>query len=162
MASGRILFAAAAAAVLISCPTWAGGSGHAAGWSGSGHGWSGSGYYGGYRGGYGYYRGYRGGYYGGGVYFGGPWWGWPGYYPYYPSYYYPPYPAPYSYPYDSSFTVAPSTPPVFIEKQPPAAPSAPTGDGSWYYCRDPQGYYPYVRTCNGNWEPVPAQPPAQR
>ena len=28
----------------------------------------------------------------------------------------------------------------------------------WYYCRDPQGYYPYVRRCNGSWEPVPAQP----
>jgi len=28
----------------------------------------------------------------------------------------------------------------------------------WYYCRDPQGYYPYVQRCNGPWEPVPAQP----
>lgn len=30
----------------------------------------------------------------------------------------------------------------------------------WYYCRDPQGYYPYVRDCRGSWEPVPAQPSA--
>jgi len=36
----------------------------------------------------------------------------------------------------------------------------PSGDSGdyWYYCRDPQGYYPYVRTCRSNWEPVPAQP----
>lgn len=25
----------------------------------------------------------------------------------------------------------------------------------WYYCEDPQGYYPYVQQCNGPWEPVP-------
>ncbi len=29
----------------------------------------------------------------------------------------------------------------------------------WYYCNDPQGYYPYVRACNVPWEPVPAMPP---
>jgi hypothetical protein len=28
----------------------------------------------------------------------------------------------------------------------------------WYYCRDPEGYYPYVKRCYGSWEPVPAQP----
>lgn len=35
----------------------------------------------------------------------------------------------------------------------------PSGDYGdyWYYCRDPEGYYPYVRTCHGSWEPVPAQ-----
>ncbi len=26
----------------------------------------------------------------------------------------------------------------------------------WYYCRDPEGYYPYVQYCNVDWEPVPA------
>jgi len=36
-------------------------------------------------------------------------------------------------------------------------PSQDYGD-YWYYCRDPEGYYPYVQHCNGNWEPVPAQP----
>jgi len=36
---------------------------------------------------------------------------------------------------------------------------APPGYGYWYYCRDPEGYYPYVRECNGSWEPVPAMPP---
>lgn len=34
-----------------------------------------------------------------------------------------------------------------------------TEDGDyWYYCRDPQGYYPYVRYCNVEWEAVPARP----
>lgn len=28
----------------------------------------------------------------------------------------------------------------------------------WYYCRDPEGYYPYVQHCSRAWEPVPAQP----
>jgi hypothetical protein len=30
--------------------------------------------------------------------------------------------------------------------------------GSWFYCRKPEGYYPYVRTCHGDWQRVPAQP----
>jgi hypothetical protein len=30
---------------------------------------------------------------------------------------------------------------------------------SWYYCRKPDGYYPYVKACPGGWQTVPAQPP---
>jgi hypothetical protein len=39
---------------------------------------------------------------------------------------------------------------------------APEGksDESWYYCEDPEGYYPYVKTCNGEWKAVPIQPQA--
>lgn len=33
-------------------------------------------------------------------------------------------------------------------------------DDYWYYCRNPRGYYPYVQTCRGAWQPVPAQPDA--
>lgn len=29
--------------------------------------------------------------------------------------------------------------------------------GTWYYCYNPAGYYPYVSYCNGPWTPVPAQ-----
>ena len=29
----------------------------------------------------------------------------------------------------------------------------------WYYCEHPKGYYPYVRSCDGKWEPVPMTPP---
>ena len=89
---------------------------------------------------------------GGPVWWGGPWY--PPYYPYYPPAYFPPAPAV-------------SSPPVYIENgagaaQPPAAaaePPASEGANYWYYCRDPEGYYPYVKECNGgNWERVPAEP----
>jgi hypothetical protein len=42
---------------------------------------------------------------------------------------------------------------------------APAGDGggsSWYHCDNPNGYYPYVQTCNGPWRPVPATPPGMQ
>jgi hypothetical protein len=29
----------------------------------------------------------------------------------------------------------------------------------WYYCRDPDGYYPYVAECRGEWRQVPVTPP---
>ncbi|HXM00217.1 MAG TPA: hypothetical protein VN932_09820 [Rhizomicrobium sp.] len=31
--------------------------------------------------------------------------------------------------------------------------------GSWYYCENPQGYYPYVQSCNGPWRAVAPTPP---
>ena len=30
---------------------------------------------------------------------------------------------------------------------------------SWYRCDNPQGFYPYVRSCNGPWQSVPVTPP---
>ena len=30
------------------------------------------------------------------------------------------------------------------------------GGPVWYYCANPPGYYPYVRTCSIPWRPVPA------
>lgn len=41
-----------------------------------------------------------------------------------------------------------------------APPAGPPPAQSWYYCDDPQGYYPYVNTCRGAWRAVPATPPA--
>lgn len=38
-------------------------------------------------------------------------------------------------------------------------PDAPTPQENWYHCDDPEGYYPYVRSCNQQWQPVPAMPP---
>ncbi len=63
----------------------------------------------------------------------GPTWYW------YPSPVYP-YPDPYQ-------------PPVVAA--PPAAPAPPQ---YWYYCANPQGYYPYVPQCGGPWQKVPANP----
>jgi hypothetical protein len=33
---------------------------------------------------------------------------------------------------------------------------------SWYYCANPQGYYPNVQSCPAGWQQVPATPPAAR
>ncbi len=30
----------------------------------------------------------------------------------------------------------------------------------WYYCQDPQGYYPYVQQCPGGWQTVVPPPSA--
>jgi peptidoglycan-associated lipoprotein len=110
--------------------------------------------YGGYYGyhGYGGYYGHRG-YYGYGGY---------GYYPfgYYPYGYYPygyPYPS-YAYPSYPPYPSAQSQYPTYVEPEQPFY---------WYYCQDPQGYYPYVESCPSGWTrvvPAPserhvAQPP---
>lgn len=130
-------------AVLLGCgPAWAGGGHHGGAWGGGGHygGWGGGHY--GHFGGWG--RGYYGGYYGGGVGIGvyglGPGFGWS---------YYPPY-----YAYPPAVVTVPAEPPVYIEQggTPPAA-------NYWHYCRNPDGYYPYVKECPGGWQLVPPQPP---
>ncbi len=77
-----------------------------------------------------------------GVYIGGPlWWGYPHYYA--PQYYYAPVP------------LVQQSPPIYIER---AQPEAPTAPAFWYYCRESQGYYPYVKDCPTAWERVAPQP----
>lgn len=91
---------------------------------------------------------------------------WPVYYPYsyYPYGYYP-YAA-----YPSVVVTQPAAPTVYIEQGNSAAAQdgqqadnptqgQPTTD--WFYCRNPAGYYPYVRSCANGWQRVPAQPQAQ-
>ena len=75
-----------------------------------------------------------------------PYWGYP-WYPYGYS-----YPYPYQYPAYSPPVVLDSGPQTYIEQAPPQA------QQYWYYCQNPQGYYPYVGECPGGWQPVPAQP----
>ena len=41
---------------------------------------------------------------------------------------------------------------MYIERIDPAE------TGSWYYCEDGKGYYPYVKECPGGWKRVPASP----
>lgn len=57
-------------------------------------------------------------------------------------------------------------PPPTIYVAPPAvvAPApvvqAPPPSPVWYYCENPQGYYPYVATCGTAWRAVqPTEPP---
>ncbi|HXS39790.1 MAG TPA: hypothetical protein VN766_06380 [Stellaceae bacterium] len=68
-----------------------------------------------------------------------------------PSWYFYPEPI---YPYPSYI------PPAIIVQQPPPQPSGLPPAQSWYYCENPQGYYPYVASCNGPWRAVPTTPPA--
>jgi len=108
-------------------------------------------------------RGNRGGHgHGSGVFFGtrifvgpgfwGPWW-YGGGYPYYPYPYY-------SYPYYAAPPLAvQQEPPVYLQ-QPESQPPQPN---YWYYCQNPQGYYPYVQQCPGGWMTVvpPTTAPAR-
>ncbi len=72
----------------------------------------------------------------------GPWYyPWPWYYPRY------------GYPYPPVVSV-PATPPVYIERAQTDEPAA----ASWYYCTNPQGYYPYVEKCPGGWQAVAPRP----
>ena len=99
-----------------------------------------------------YFRGrhYGGGFHhhrhpGFGLYLGLPLW--PRYYnpyPYYP--YYPP-----------AIVTVPRSPPVYIERSPPVNEQLTTG--YWYYCDNPQGYYPYVTDCPTGWRQVDPIPP---
>ncbi len=76
----------------------------------------------------------------------------PFYAPYYPYYYGPPavvYPPPAAY----------GPPPAGYAAPPPSY--SPPPPQSWYYCDDPQGYYPSIQNCNREWRQVPATPAAQ-
>ena len=81
-----------------------------------------------------------------GFYFGGPLW----------------YPAPYYYP-PPVYYYPPPTTTVYVEQPAPQAPpppqSSPQSENSWYYCRDSQAYYPYVKECPSPWQRVAPRPP---
>lgn len=124
---------------------------------GGGHGGGGHNSYGGghnnYGGGHSHLNigiGYYGpGYYGyGGYGYGGYGLGGYGYgYPFYnrPYYSYPP------------TVIVPSTPPVYIQQVQPVQ----LQPNYWYYCQNPEGYYPYVKNCPGGWLQVAPQPSGQ-
>ncbi len=68
-------------------------------------------------------------------------------------------PSPYYYPgyYPGPVIVRPETQ-TYIERadtQP-----APDQQFYWYYCDNPQGYYPYVKQCPAGWQRVVPTPPA--
>lgn len=69
---------------------------------------------------------------------------------------YPPQQYYYSYP---PLIATPATPPVYIERSDVPQAQSQASNYWWYYCRDPQGYYPYVKQCPTGWQQVPARPP---
>ena len=100
-------------------------------------------------------------YYGHGSHHHGGWYGgWGvGYYPYaywwgpriyaYPSWWWP-YPYTYSYPY--TYPYPSYQPPARVIEQPPAYSEPEQRQPHyWYYCQNPQGYYPYIKSCPGGW-----------
>jgi len=55
-------------------------------------------------------------------------------------------------------------PPVASLPPPPQGSSQISALGSpgsewWYFCKEPSGYYPYVRECQSGWEKVSPTPP---
>jgi hypothetical protein len=94
--------------------------------------------YGQYHGSYGHYHG--GVWIGAPFLWGAPWWGG--------------YPSWRGYPYGPPPVVIEQQPPVYIQQEPPVQ--------YWYYCQNPQGYYPHVRQCPGGWlQVVPSPPPGR-
>jgi hypothetical protein len=140
----------------------AGGGGHGGGGAGgAGHG--GGGFQGGHNGG-----GSGGHHQGGGgqhtttsthtyssYYMGSPFYGF-GYgygfggYPYYSSFGYSYYP-------QQTVVSVPTAPPIYIQQQAPAI-TEKYPAGYWYYCRNPDGYYPYVKECPNGWQQVSSTP----
>ena len=86
-------------------------------------------------------------------------------FPYSYPYYYRPYPyyyPPYAY-YPAPVVVQQQ--PVYIEQNAPQTPSQPQpqaqpqeSSGYWYFCAEPNGYYPYVKECPMGWQRVAPQP----
>lgn len=79
-----------------------------------------------------------------------------GYRPYgYRPYYWPPF---YGYPsyYQRSVSTAPI---VYIQRE--EIKTVPKQTNYWHYCRNPEGYYPYIKKCPEGWLQVAPQPPAQ-
>jgi hypothetical protein len=94
-----------------------------------------------------------------GVYIGPGWGPW-----YYPPYYYgayaPYYPySPYSPYYYGGYGAGPAAPTQYVEQ---GAQAQQPASGSWYYCNDPQGYYPYVQQCRSGWQRVSPTPPGMQ
>lgn len=68
---------------------------------------------------------------------------------------YPYYPRQTPY-YPQAVITVPATPPVYI-RQPPVAQQYP--ENYWYYCNNPEGYYPHVKDCRSGWQQVKPTPP---
>ncbi len=54
--------------------------------------------------------------------------------------------------------IARPEPQIYIERAAPQP--APQTQNYWYYCTNPQGYYPYVKDCPGGWLQVVPTPPS--
>lgn len=62
------------------------------------------------------------------------------------------------YPAASPVFSAPLRTPTYVQRNDVSRPAAPQQKNYWYYCRNPEGYYPYVKQCAEQWIKVPPQP----
>jgi hypothetical protein len=62
----------------------------------------------------------------------------------------------YGYPYYYNAPVVQQAPAEIYVQPAPLPPAAPQ---YWYYCQDPEGYYPYVKQCPDGWMKVVPSPP---
>jgi hypothetical protein len=70
-----------------------------------------------------------------------------------------PYWGPYYWgPYAYAPVIVTPPPPVYVQPAPQTPNPVPPAPSYWYYCEDPQGYYPYVQQCPGGWQPVAPTP----
>jgi len=49
---------------------------------------------------------------------------------------------------------------VYIQKEDGAQAATESQSNYWHYCRNPEGYYPYVKKCPDGWLPVAPRPTA--
>jgi hypothetical protein len=52
----------------------------------------------------------------------------------------------------------PAAPPVYIQQEVAQAQPQAQATNYWHYCRNPEGYYPYVKNCPEGWIQVAPQP----
>jgi hypothetical protein len=76
-------------------------------------------------------------------------------FPYYYGYGYP-YPYPYYYP--PAVVTAPAPQQNYIIQQPMAPAQQNPSASYWHYCKDPEGYYPYIKECPSGWQLVEPTP----
>ncbi len=69
---------------------------------------------------------------------------------------YPRYYSPYYYTAPPQVIVTQPAPTTYVQPAPP-----PETENYWYYCTEPKGYYPYVKTCPPGWMKVVPQTPTQ-
>ena len=94
------------------------------------------------------------------VHNGAPGSGWHGYHHGYGFYGYWPWYFPVAYGYGAPYygtTFLLDTPVTYVQMAPEDSGVVQPAT-SWYYCRNPEGYFPYVKTCPSGWQTVPIQP----
>lgn len=52
----------------------------------------------------------------------------------------------------------PTQAPAYVQRNEATRVAPAQNRNYWHYCRNPEGYYPYVKQCNGEWIKVPPQP----